>query len=85
MNRRGYEDTPKDVFFTSCAYPEDTRVVEHLIFRIQSRAFGIPNPNIELPGGNGPLMYVSYVHTRGALSVAKFALKSSVKISRLWP
>ena len=22
-------------------------------------AFGMPNPNIELPGGNGTLMYVS--------------------------
>ena len=46
----------------------------------------MPNPNIELPGGNEPLiMYVSSVHTRGALSVAKFALKSSNKNSRLWP
>ena len=43
MNRRGYEDTPKDVFFASCAYPEDTGVGEHLIFRILSSFWHAPS------------------------------------------
>ena len=50
LSIRGYEDMPEDMLFESLAYPEDTRIVEHLSFSIQS-SFWAGLTEYQLSGG----------------------------------